>query len=140
MPVTPVKIIPDMRKSFEIEVKTTETTTLKKTMIIVDSRQDETRPSEIRPSQIAPPSEREGGDDWFLLFDIIREKPIVVPPGTFHCQRICICIAIKIRQLTELHLMCFHLHQTSKSSSKYKILNEFVSYLFTFTLYISCCG
>ncbi|XP_036930189.1 uncharacterized protein LOC119006009 isoform X12 [Acanthopagrus latus] len=79
-PVTPVKIIPDMRKSFEIEVKTTETTTLKKTMIIVDSRQDETRPSEIRPSQIAPPSEREGGDDWFLLFDIIREKPLVVPP------------------------------------------------------------
>lgn len=131
MPVTPVKIIPDMRKSFEIEVKTTETTTLKKTIIIVDSRQDETRPSEI--SQIAPPSEREGGDDWFILFDIIREKPLVVPPGTFHCQRVCICLAIKIRQLSGLH-------QTSKSSSKYKILNEFVSYLFTFTLYVSCCG
>lgn len=90
MPVTPVKIIPDMRKRLEVEVKTTEITTWKKTIIGVDSRQDETRLSEIRPRQIAPPSEREGGDDWFVLFDIIREKPVVIPPGTFHWQRVCI--------------------------------------------------
>ncbi|XP_035528044.1 uncharacterized protein LOC118335725 [Morone saxatilis] len=78
--VTPVKIIPDMRKSFEVEVKTTVITTWKQTIIGVDSRQDETRLPEIRPSQIAPPSERERGDDWFTLFDVIRKKPVVVPP------------------------------------------------------------
>lgn len=94
MPVTPFEIILDMRKSLEVEVKTTETTTWKKTIIGVDSRQDETRLSEIRSRQIAPPSEREG-DDWFLLFDIIREKPLVVPPGTFHSQRRYIQCAIK---------------------------------------------
>lgn len=86
VPVTPFEIILDMRKSLEVEVKTTETTTWKETIIGVDSRQDETRLSEIRSRQIAPPSEREGGDDWFLLLDVIREKPLVVPPGTFHSQ------------------------------------------------------
>nr|XP_033496144.1 uncharacterized protein LOC117265653 isoform X2 [Epinephelus lanceolatus] len=78
--VTPVEIIPDKRKMFDLEVTTTETTTWKKMIIGVDSRQDETRLSQIRPSQVAPPSEREGGDDWFVLFDIIREKPVVIPP------------------------------------------------------------
>lgn len=82
MPVTPVEIIPEMRKTFEVEVTTTETRTWKKMIIGVDDRQDETRLAEIRSSQIAPPTEREGGDDWFILFDIIREKPVVVPPGT----------------------------------------------------------
>ncbi|KAI3360936.1 hypothetical protein L3Q82_013144, partial [Scortum barcoo] len=77
--VTPVEIIPDMRKPLEVQVKTTEATTLKKMIIGVDSRQDVTRPSEIRPSQIAPLAERQGGDDWFTLFDIIREPPVVIP-------------------------------------------------------------
>lgn len=84
---TPFEIIPDMRKSFEVKMKTTETTTWKKTIIGVDSRQDETCLPEIRPSQIARSSEREGGDDWFVLFDVIREKPLVVPPGTFSWQK-----------------------------------------------------
>ncbi len=72
-----------MRKTLEAEVKTTETTTWKKMVISVDRWQDETRLSEIRPGRIAPPSEREGGDDWFTLFDIIRERPIVIPSGIF---------------------------------------------------------
>lgn len=88
MPATPFEIIPAMRKSFEVKMKETpETTTWRKTIIGVDSRQDETRLPEIRPSQAAPPSEREGGDDWFILFDVIREKPLVVPPGTLSLQK-----------------------------------------------------
>ncbi|XP_029307448.1 uncharacterized protein LOC115021278 isoform X4 [Cottoperca gobio] len=78
--VTPVEIIPDMRKMFEVEATTTETRSRKKIIIGVDSRQDETRLSEIRPSQIAPTSERGGGYDWFALFNIILEKPVVIPP------------------------------------------------------------
>lgn len=86
MPVTPVEIIPDVRKA---EVKTTETTTWKEMIIGADSKQDETRSIQIRPGKFAPPSEREGGDDWFILFDIIRDKPVVVvPPGTSYCQRV----------------------------------------------------
>ncbi|KAM6936089.1 uncharacterized protein PEZ65_006329 isoform 2-T2 [Lycodopsis pacificus] len=77
--VTPVEIIPDVRKTFEVEVTTAETRTWEKMIIGVDDRQDETRLSEIRTSQIASPSERGGGDDWFALFDIIREKPVVRP-------------------------------------------------------------
>lgn len=80
MPVTPSDIIRDMRKSFEVEVKTTETTAWKKTIIGVGIRQDETRQL-IRPRQIAPSSEKEGGDDWFVLFEAIREKPVFIPPG-----------------------------------------------------------
>ncbi|XP_075964987.1 uncharacterized protein LOC142969175 isoform X5 [Anarhichas minor] len=79
---TPVEIIPDVRKTFEVEVTTAETRTWEKMIIGVDGRQDETRLSEIRTSQIASPSERGGGgggDDWFALFDIIREKPVVRP-------------------------------------------------------------
>ncbi|KAL3060397.1 hypothetical protein OYC64_014868 [Pagothenia borchgrevinki] len=78
--VAPVEIIPDMRRAFETEVSTTETGTWKKMIIGVDSRQDETHLSEIRSSRVALPSEREGGDDWFGLFDIIRGKPVVIPP------------------------------------------------------------
>ncbi|KAM3614095.1 uncharacterized protein V6R79_010151 [Siganus canaliculatus] len=78
----PVEIITDVRKPFEPEVKTTETTVWKETIISAESRQDETRLSEIRPRQTAPPSEREGGDDWFILFNIIREQPVIVPPVT----------------------------------------------------------
>lgn len=79
---TPVEIISEMRKTFEAEVTTTEIRTWKKTIIGADSRQDEARLSEIRPSQTAPLSEREG-DDWFVLFDTIGEKAVVIPPGTF---------------------------------------------------------
>ncbi|XP_033983708.1 uncharacterized protein LOC117480474 isoform X6 [Trematomus bernacchii] len=78
--VAPVEIIPDMRRAFETEVSTTETGTWKKMIIGVDSRQDETHLSEIRSSRVALPSEREGGDDWFGLFDIIHGKPVVIPP------------------------------------------------------------
>ncbi|XP_027142934.1 titin isoform X8 [Larimichthys crocea] len=84
-PVTPVEIIPDVRKA---EVKTTETTTWKKMIIGADSKQDETRLSQIRPGKFAPPSEREGGDDWFILFDIIRDKPVVVVPPVAVPERI----------------------------------------------------
>lgn len=88
MPAVPFEIILDMRKSFEVKMKeTTKTTMWKKTIIGVDSRQDETCLPDIRASQIAPPSEREGGDDWFVLFDVIREKPLVVPPGTLSLQK-----------------------------------------------------
>ncbi|KAG8010144.1 Protein 4.1 [Nibea albiflora] len=76
-PVTPVGVIPAVRK---VEVKTTETTAWEKMIIGADSEQDETRSSQIRPGKFAPPSEREGGDDWFILLDIIRDKPVVVPP------------------------------------------------------------
>ncbi|XP_065813603.1 uncharacterized protein [Labrus bergylta] len=78
--VSPVEIVPDMRKLSEVEVKTTETTTWKEMIIGVETRQVETRLSEIRTSQAALLSEREGGDDWFGLFDIVREKPFVIPP------------------------------------------------------------
>ncbi|XP_035020392.2 uncharacterized protein LOC118114199 isoform X5 [Hippoglossus stenolepis] len=76
--VSPVEIILDVGK--EVEVTTTETRTWKKMIIGGDSRQDETRLSEIRPIQAASPSEREGGDHWFVLFDIVQEKPVFVPP------------------------------------------------------------
>ncbi|KAG7475563.1 titin isoform X12 [Solea senegalensis] len=75
------EIILDTKKTLEVKVTTTETRMWKKTVIGEDSRQDETRLSEIRPIQMAPPSEREQGDDWFVLFDSIREKPVVVPPA-----------------------------------------------------------
>uniref|UniRef100_A0A8D2ZE27 Protein 4.1 n=1 Tax=Scophthalmus maximus TaxID=52904 RepID=A0A8D2ZE27_SCOMX len=78
--VAPAEIVLDERKTFEVEVTTTETRTWKKKIIGVDSRQDETRSSEIKRIQMAPLSERGGGDDWFVLFDIVREKPFVVPP------------------------------------------------------------
>ncbi|XP_041648442.1 uncharacterized protein LOC121513033 isoform X2 [Cheilinus undulatus] len=79
-PVTPVKIYPDMREPLKVEVKTTETTTWEKMIIGVESRQDETRLSKIKVIQTGLPLEREGGDDWFILFDIIREKPVYIPP------------------------------------------------------------
>lgn len=100
MPVIPFEIIPDVQKMFEAEVTPTETRIWKKMIIGAESRQDETRLSEIRPSQTAPPSERGGGDDWFVMFDVIREKPVVIPPGTFHCQRVCIHCAKKKVQLS----------------------------------------
>ncbi|XP_058503645.1 uncharacterized protein LOC131471230 isoform X5 [Solea solea] len=79
--VSRTEIILDTKKTLEVEVTTIETRMWKKTVIGEDSRQDETRLSEIRPIQMAPPSEREQGDDWFVLFDSIREKPVVVPPA-----------------------------------------------------------
>ncbi|XP_027142928.1 uncharacterized protein LOC104925498 isoform X2 [Larimichthys crocea] len=92
-PVTPVEIIPDVRKA---EVKTTETTTWKKMIIGADSKQDETRLSQIRPGKFAPPSEREGGDDWFILFDIIRDKPVVVVPPVAGVKRIVDVVAATV--------------------------------------------
>ncbi|KAK2844434.1 hypothetical protein Q5P01_011093 [Channa striata] len=75
--VTPTEIIPDMRKVLEAEVTTTET----RTQMIIggDDRQDETRLSEIKLSQVAPLPVRED-DDWFVLFNIIQEGPVVIPP------------------------------------------------------------
>ncbi|XP_071372176.1 uncharacterized protein [Centroberyx affinis] len=79
-PVAPVELIQDVSKTFVVDVMTTETRTWKKVIIGADSGQDETRLSEIKRVQMAPPSEREEGDDWFVVFDIIREKPVVIPP------------------------------------------------------------
>ncbi|XP_042281134.1 titin-like isoform X2 [Thunnus maccoyii] len=76
--VATVEIIPEMRETFEVEVTTTETRTWKKMIIGAESRQEEVHLSEMRPSPIAPPPERE--DDWFVLCDIIREKPVFIPP------------------------------------------------------------
>ncbi|XP_067366261.1 uncharacterized protein [Channa argus] len=76
--VTPAEIVLDMRKVVEVEVTTAETRT-QKMIIGVDNRQDETRLSEIRLSPVIPQSETERGDDWFVLFNIIQEKPVVIP-------------------------------------------------------------
>lgn len=75
---------------------TTETRTWKKMIIGVDRRQEEARLSEIRPGPVAPPSERE--DDWFILFDMIKEKPVVIPPGTFHYQKVSIHCGKRLRE------------------------------------------
>lgn len=75
-----------MRKTIETEVTLTETKTWKKVTIGVDRKQDEARLSEIRPRPITEPPEREGGDDWFVLFDAIRDKSVVVPQGRFQSQ------------------------------------------------------
>ncbi|XP_076016727.1 uncharacterized protein LOC143008737 isoform X3 [Genypterus blacodes] len=80
-PVVPVKIVPDMRKTFEAKATTAETRTWQKMIIGMESRQDETRLSEIRLSQIVPATERGSGDDWYLLFDVIRKKPVFIPPA-----------------------------------------------------------
>lgn len=88
MAVTPAEIMSDMRKTLETEGTTAETRTWKKMIIGVDSRQDETRMSEIRSSPTAPLLDREG-DDWFVLFDVIREKTVVTPSGTFSLTGLC---------------------------------------------------
>lgn len=87
VPVIPTEVIQDMKKTFDVEVTRTETRTSKKIITSVDSRQVRTGISEIRGSQIPPPSEREGGDDWCVLFDIVREKPAIASPGTLCCKR-----------------------------------------------------
>ncbi|KAM9852266.1 uncharacterized protein ACBR49_005367 isoform 2-T2 [Aulostomus maculatus] len=79
-PVAPVEIIPDMRRTSEGQVTTTETPTWQKMIIGMDSRQDEARLSEIRLSPIAPTPQIQRDDDWFTLFDVIREKPVAIPP------------------------------------------------------------
>lgn len=76
MPFAPAEIVPEIKTTFEGEV----TETRKKTVIGVDDRQDRTSLSEIRASRMTSLSKRE--DDWFALL----EKPVLVPPGTFHCQ------------------------------------------------------
>lgn len=63
---------------------TTQTATWKK-IIGVDSKRDETGPAGIRLSQAALEAQREFEDAWFKWFDAIRDKPVVVPPGTFAC-------------------------------------------------------
>lgn len=75
------EIITNVRESFEVEM-TTET---RKKIIGVDSKRDETCPAGIRPSQSALAAQREFEDNWFEWFDAIREKPVVVPPGTCAC-------------------------------------------------------
>ncbi|XP_068999115.1 uncharacterized protein [Embiotoca jacksoni] len=77
---TLVEISLDMKKPFEVEVTTTETTTPKKVITGVDRRQERTSLAENRQRLIAPLAERGGGDDWFILFDAIPEKPVFMPP------------------------------------------------------------
>ncbi|KAM4601150.1 uncharacterized protein ACJ7VT_020965 isoform 2-T2 [Polymixia lowei] len=80
-PVAPVEIIPGVSKTSLVKVTTIETRTeWKKVIIVGDSRQEETRLSEFKLVQAAPPSEREEGDDWFVLFEAVREKPVIIPP------------------------------------------------------------
>lgn len=78
-----VDIVPDMRKTVEVEVTSAESVTWQKMIIGGDSRHDETRSTEIGTSQVASLWERRaGGDDWFVLFDVLRERPVVIAPGT----------------------------------------------------------
>lgn len=39
----------------------------------------------LQPSQPLP--ERE--DDWFVLFDAIREKPVILPAGMYNIMYVC---------------------------------------------------
>lgn len=78
-----VDIVPDMRKTVEVEVTSAESVTWQKMIIGGDSRHDATRSTEIGTSQVASLWERRaGGDDWFVLFDVLHERPVVIPPGT----------------------------------------------------------
>ncbi|XP_077951292.1 uncharacterized protein LOC120810753 isoform X30 [Gasterosteus aculeatus] len=79
--VARVDIVPDMRKTVEVEVTSAESVTWQKMIIGGDSRHDETRSTEIGTSQVASLWERRaGGDDWFVLFDVLRERPVVIAP------------------------------------------------------------
>lgn len=89
MQVALVEHVPDVSKTAGLDVTTIETRTLKKVIIIDESRQEETRVSKIKLDQRAPPSVREEGDDWFILLDAICKKPVVIPPGTLHQQMFC---------------------------------------------------
>lgn len=70
-----------MREPPETEVKITETITRQETLIVSEGRRDETRLPAVEPEPIPLASGREGGDDWFTWFSVVREKPVVVPPG-----------------------------------------------------------
>lgn len=70
-----------MKRSFEVETKTTKTAT-RTTIISMDSMQDESCLSEIGPSQAASVSQRDLEDDWFILFNVIPQEAVVMPPGT----------------------------------------------------------
>lgn len=70
-----------MRKLPETEVKITEIVTRRETLIVSDSRRDETRLPAVEPKSIPAPLERQGGDDWFLWFGVVRQKARVVLPG-----------------------------------------------------------
>ncbi|KAM6910447.1 uncharacterized protein FYW49_012378 [Xenentodon cancila] len=87
--VTPAGVIRDVKKMFEVEVTGAETRTYKTMNIGVDSRQVGTGISGIGPGQIPPQSEREGEDDWCVLFDVTREKPPTTAAGTSHCRSGC---------------------------------------------------
>lgn len=67
-----------MREPPETEVKITEAITRQETLIVSDDRRDETRLPAVEPEPIPLASGREGGGDWF---SVVREKPVVVPPG-----------------------------------------------------------
>ena len=59
-----------------VETVTIERRTQKKVHIV-----DESFQTESPPVQRSPPSERREGDDWFVLFEAVRDQPTVVPPG-----------------------------------------------------------
>lgn len=73
-----------MSKPPETEVKITETIVRQETIIVSDGRRDETYLPVVESEPIPVPTEREGGDDWFVLFSGAREKPVVVPRGKKH--------------------------------------------------------
>ncbi|XP_055358922.1 uncharacterized protein LOC114842461 isoform X3 [Betta splendens] len=87
--VTPVEI---MRKTSKAEVKTTETSA-RKSMSGVGIRQDQTRLSETTPIETGPLSERERGDDWFLLFQLAQEKPVT--PAVVGDERVRVYPAVR---------------------------------------------
>lgn len=77
--VSPSGIRPDvMRKLPETEVKITEIVTRRETLIVSDSRRDETRLPAVEPKSIPAPLERQGGDVWS---GVVRQKARVVLPG-----------------------------------------------------------
>lgn len=50
--------------------------------IVLDVERDETRLLPVIESELIPVTgEREGGDNWFVLFSSDHEKPVVVPLG-----------------------------------------------------------
>lgn len=82
-----------------MEVKINETIVQPEMIIISGSRRDETRLPVVEPGPIPVPipvpisvpipvlTRRKGGDDWFVLFSGVREKPVVIPLGKNNCFR-----------------------------------------------------
>ncbi|XP_067093386.1 titin-like [Osmerus mordax] len=78
-PVVPEERVQASRVVTEIvsvvEMVTIEKRIQKKVQIV-----DESFQTESLPVQRSPPSERREGDDWFVLFEAVRDEPSVVPP------------------------------------------------------------